>query len=321
MGQVTQEGWLDGIQKGLTAELMKHDKALPNGFNRERFILNSITVIRDMLRDSKKKDSLQKIDYSSIPICLAKGAYLGLDFFNGECYAIPYGGEMKFQTDYKGEIKLCKRYSQNQIKDIYAKVVREGDYFSEVIDGGIQNVCFKPIPFSNANMIGAFAVVVFKDGSMMYDTMGKEEIENVRQNYSKAQNSQAWRVSTGEMYKKTVLRRLCKMIDLDFDNIEQQIAYDVGGDAEFKNSISENGQTALPDKGAPVDVFAQARAEQANQEKQKEPVPVSGGNQAAEEEDYRRFEQFEQQNQHDDIFPVDDGYSIPDDNDFELPFR
>ena len=321
MGQVTQEGWLDGIQKGLTAELMKHDKALPNGFNRERFILNSITVIRDMLRDSKKKDSLQKIDYSSIPICLAKGAYLGLDFFNGECYAIPYAGEMKFQTDYKGEIKLCKRYSQNQIKDIYAKVVREGDYFSEVIDGGIQNVCFKPIPFSNANMIGAFAVVVFKDGSMMYDTMGKEEIENVRQNYSKAQNSQAWRVSTGEMYKKTVLRRLCKMIDLDFDNIEQQIAYDVGGDAEFKNSISENGQTALPDKGAPVDVFAQARAEQANQEKQKEPVPVSGGNQAAEEEDYRRFEQFEQQNQHDDIFPVDDGYSIPDDNDFELPFR
>ena len=321
MGQVTQEDWLDGIQKGLTAELMKHDKALPNGFNRERFILNSVTVIRDMLRDGKKKDLLQKIDYSSIPICLAKGAYLGLDFFNGECYAIPYAGEMKFQTDYKGEIKLCKRYSQNPIKDIFSKVVREGDDFSEVIDAGVQNVHFKPVPFSNAKMIGAFAVVVFKDGSMMYDTMGAAEIESVRQNYSKAQNSQAWRVSTGEMYKKTVLRRLCKMIDLDFDNIEQQIAYDVGGDAEFKNSISENGQTALPDKGAPVDVFAQARAEQANQEKQKEPVPVSGGNQAAEEEDYRRFEQFEQQNQHDDIFPVDDGYSIPDDNDFELPFR
>lgn len=66
--------------------------------------------------------------------------------------------------------------------------------------------------------------MVFKDGSMLYDTMGKEEIENVRNTYSKAANSQAWVSSTGEMYKKTVLRRLCKLIDLDFDNIEQMRA-------------------------------------------------------------------------------------------------
>ena len=77
---------------------------------------------------------------------------------------------------------------------------------------------FKPIPFSDKEMVGAFAVVLFEDGSMMYDTMSKNDIENVRNTYSKAKDSQAWRSSTGEMYKKTVLRRLCKLIDLDFDN-------------------------------------------------------------------------------------------------------
>ena len=80
-------------------------------------------------------------------VCLCKAAYLGLDYFNGECYAIPYGGELSFQTDYKGEIKMCKRFSRNPIKDIYAKVVREGDFFLEEVDGVCTNVRFKPLPF------------------------------------------------------------------------------------------------------------------------------------------------------------------------------
>ena len=121
---------------------------------------------------------------------------------------------------------------------------------------------FKPIPFSDKEMVGAFAVVLFEDGSMMYDTMSKNDIENVRNTYSKAKDSQAWRSSTGEMYKKTVLRRLCKLIDLDFDNIEQAKAYEDGGDAVF-NQQSLPGTTT----GQAVDAFAAMKAQ-----KQAEPV-------------------------------------------------
>lgn len=310
MAQATTKDWLDGIQKGLLKQLTENRGALPKGFNQDRFILNSITVIRDMLRDNKKKKQLQEIDYTSIPICLAKGAFLGLDFFNGECYAIPYGGEMKFQTDYKGEIKLCKRYSKNEIKDIFAKVVREGDFFEESVDSGVQNVVYKPLPFSNKPLVGAFAIVVFKDGSMLYDTMGKEEIENVRNTYSKAANSQAWVSSTGEMYKKTVLRRLCKLIDLDFDNIEQMRAYEDGGDAEFRNTaLPGNTPAALPDNGTPVDVFAQVRDAQ-----EKEPVPA-GNIPESNLEDFRKFEE-QQYGQP----PVGEDFMIPDDIEDELPF-
>lgn len=308
--------WLGNIQAGLLKQLTDNQKALPQGFNKDRFILNCMTVIQDMLRDNKKKDQLSKVDPATIPICLAKGAFLGLDFFNGECYAIPYGGEMKFQTDYKGEIKLCKRYSKNKIKDIFAKVVREGDFFEESVDAGVQNVTYKPVPFSNKPMVGAFAIVVFKDGSMLYDTMGKDEIENVRKTYSKAQNSQAWVSSTGEMYKKTVLRRLCKLIDLDFDNIEQMLAYEDGGDAEFKNNaLPGNTQAALPDKGEPIDVFAQVR------ETEKEPVPA-GRKPSENEDEFRRFEQQQYGQPYYEQPPVDEGFAIPDDiPDEELPWR
>ncbi len=270
MGQMTVEQWYGTIKTGLTKKLTENKEALPAGFNQQRFILNCITVIQDMMKDDKKKAQLEKINPETIPVCLAKAAYLGLDFFNGECYAIPYGGNLTFQTDYKGEIKLCKRYSKNKIKDIFAKVVRQGDFFMEEVDGGKQNVQYRPKPFSNEQMIGAFAIVVFEDGSMMYDTMSSEDIENVRNTYSKMKDSQAWKSSTGEMYKKTVLRRLCKLIDLDFDNIEQQKAYEDGGDVVFNQQSlpgATTGQALLPENDKPVDAFAAIKAQ-----KQAEPV-------------------------------------------------
>lgn len=270
MGQMTVEQWYGTIKTGLTKKLTENKEALPAGFNQQRFILNCITVIQDMMKDDKKKAQLEKINPETIPVCLAKAAYLGLDFFNGECYAIPYSGNLSFQTDYKGEIKLCKRYSKNKIKDIFAKVVRQGDFFMEEVDGGKQNVQYRPKPFSNEQMIGAFAIVVFEDGSMMYDTMSSEDIENVRNTYSKVKDSQAWKSSTGEMYKKTVLRRLCKLIDLDFDNIEQQKAYEDGGDVVFNQQSlpgATTGQALLPENDKPVDAFAAIKAQ-----KQAEPV-------------------------------------------------
>lgn len=246
MAEVTIKQYLTTVQGGIETELSENVKALPQGFNKQRFILNCITVLKDNLKD------FNNIEPTSIATTFAKGAYLGLDFFNGECYAIPYGGVAKFQTDYKGEIKLTKKYSKNPIKDIYAKNVKRGDFFEEIIENGRQSVNFKPIPFSDEPIIGTFAVVLFKDGSMMYDTMTVAEMENTRKVFSKAQNSKAWKDTPGEMYKKTVLRRLCKLIDLDFDNIEQQKAFLEASDFDPKKEIIIDGQASVA-----VDAFQQ----------------------------------------------------------------
>ena len=105
MGQMTTKEYLENVQVGIENELARNVQALPEGFNKQSFTLNSITVMKDNLKD------FSGIDTVSVAVAFAKGAYLGLDFFNKECYAIPYSGKVNFQTDYKGEIKLAKRYS------------------------------------------------------------------------------------------------------------------------------------------------------------------------------------------------------------------
>ena len=259
MAEVTVKQYMATIQTGIENELAENVKALPEGFNKQRFILNCITVLKDNLKE------FNNIEPASIATTFAKGAYLGLDFFNGECYAIPYGGVVKFQTDYKGEIKLTKKYSKNPIKDIYAKNVKEGDFFEEIIENGRQSVNFRPIPFSDKPIIGTFAVVLFRDGSMMYDTMTVAEMENTRKVFSKAQNSKAWKDTPGEMYKKTVLRRLCKLIDLDFDNIEQQRAFQEGSDFDPKKEVVIDEKTSVV-----VDPF------QNKEQGQEEPKTIGG---------------------------------------------
>lgn len=326
MGQMTMADYLSNIQNGLTKKLADNVKALPPGFNQDRFILNCITFIRDMTAEEKKRKSLERVDPGSIITCFMKGAVLGLDFFNGECYGIPYGSQMNFQTDYKGEIKLNKKYSKNPIRDIFAKVVREGDEFYEEVNGGEQTIYFKPEPFSTKPMVGAFAVVKYQDGSMQYETMSKEEIENVRNAYSKAANSKAWESSTGEMYKKTVLRRLCKFVDLDF-TAEQRKAFDDGGDAQFDDMITVENRNAIENGGQTVNVFRdpskpaslpeprrQAAMPKADQ-RRREPIPAQTAAVPPEEE----FAMFEQGFQDDGI--PDGGYMMPDGEEEGLPFR
>ena len=242
MANKPNDQYLLAVYNDLNERLERQAEALPKDLNKQRFVQNCMTVLTE--------NNFTDCDSKSVARTLMKGAYLGLDFFNGECYAINYKGNVTFQTDYKGELKLCKKYSSNPIKDIYAKIVREGDEFEEVIVNGQQSINFKPKAFNNGEILGAFAVCLYKDGSMIYDTMSKAEIESTRQNYSKMSSGPAWTKSYSEMAKKTVLRRLCKLIDLNFDFAEQMQAFEDGLGFDVKNE-----EKPEPTKG--VDAFAE----------------------------------------------------------------
>ncbi|MBP5161869.1 MAG: recombinase RecT [Spirochaetales bacterium] len=316
-GNMTTSQYLEKIQNAIMAQLTEKISAMPEGFNKDRFTLNCVTLIRDMLKDKKKRDNLSGISAESIALCMIKGAFLGLDFMSGECYAIPYGGEMSFQTDYKGELKICKKHSINPIKDIFAKLVREGDIYEEIVEDGKQNIIFKPLPFNDAPIVGAFAVVTYKDGSMMYESMSAKEIENIRQTYSKAKDGDAWKKSTGEMYKKTVLRRLSKFIEKDFDKVEQIMSYDEGAGMEFNNALlstSRKQQPQLAATGQPENLFSTA---QTKQTRKKEPVQVT----QEQADEFAAFEQQFEQPQQEPQQPENPYEGIDQFDDSELPFN
>ena len=222
----------------LTEKLNGVSDALPKDFNKARFVQNALALIND-------NPQLQKYNQAQLMGGLMKGAYLGLDFYSKECYLVPYGQQLNYQTDYRGAKKLAKKYSIRPIKDIYAKLIREGDEFEEMILSGEPSFNFKPKFLNDGKIIGAFAVVLYQDGGLGYDVMSLSELENTRK-HSKASNSPAWKDFTGEMYKKTVLHRLCKHIELDFENPTQRDLFSAGMEIEtdvaeqVRNDIESN---------------------------------------------------------------------------------
>lgn len=196
----------------LTNELTAQLDALPRDFNITRFVHNSLALLNG---NEVLIKYMRQYGTDPIKAGLLRGAYLGLDFMNGEAFLIPYGSTLNFMPSYKGMIKLCIKYSSRPINTIYAKIVRQGDEFIEEIVNGQPSVTFRPQAFNNAPMIGCFAVCLYKDGGMIYEVMSKDDVEQCKRS-SKSKNSPAWSFYS-EMAKKTVLRRLAKSIPLDMD--------------------------------------------------------------------------------------------------------
>lgn len=227
--------------------IAKMGEGLPKELNKDRFIQNCITLFYE-------HPEYKQYNKTDIAVGLMKGAVLGLDFMSKECYLIPYGHKLNFQTDYKGDVKVARRYAKRPVQDIYAKLVKDGDLFESGIR---ENQTYlnheEKNPFdNNKKIVGVYAVVKYVDGGIEYETMSAEEIEQVRNVFSKSKNSPAWQNTWGEMAKKTCLRRLCKHITIDFESVERQLAFDEGSDMNFKQV------RASEDKVDVIDVSSQA---------------------------------------------------------------
>lgn len=214
----------------LTNSLTEVEDALPRDFNKTRFVQNAVSL----LNENETLSAFAKSHGTTqIKMGLLKGAFLGLDFYNNEAYLIPYGSKLQFMPSYRGCVKLAQKYSIRPIKDIYAKVVRNKDEFEVKIVDGHPSIDYKPLPFSDEDIIGAFAVCEYQDGGIQYDVMSLKELENTRK-ASKMKNGPAWSQYTSEMYRKTVIHRLVKHLQIDFDSPEQLKYFNEGTEANFE---------------------------------------------------------------------------------------
>ncbi len=222
----------------LSTSLMEVKDGLPNGFNITRFVQNGVALLNGnetLMKFAKQYGT------SQIKAGLMRGAFLGLDALNQECHLVPYGSTLNFSVDYRGDMKLIKKYSTRPVLDVYAKLVRQGDDFQLYIKEGKQTFDFKPIPFNDGAIIGAFAVILYKDGGLDIEEMSLKELEKVRSK-SKMSNGMAWKDFTGEMYKKTVIHRIKKKATLEFENPYQKEYWE-----EEMKIKTEREQVEVPD--------------------------------------------------------------------------
>ena len=242
-----------------TSELERISGALTPDFNKQRFALNFVSMIQD-------KPELQKYPKEILATALVRSAQDNLDALNNEVYIYKgYGDKLTYTISYKGLKKMAIEKSVRPIKDIYAKPIFEGDIVEETFTDGEAKINYKSNFMKRGKWIGVFAVCVFKDGSEIYELMNMEQINAIK---AKSRNSGAWKDFPQEMAKKSVIRRLCKNVTLDFKDKQQADMFS-GADEfitdpkEQAASDIENNANQIPlDDEVVVDVVVETDGQQ-----------------------------------------------------------
>lgn len=127
-------------------------------------------------------------------------------------YLVPFGGAITFMPSYMGLVDVL--LNNGLVKKVEAHPVFEGEKF-EIKHGTNEGIFHEPNPWGKRekeNLQGCYYYVVMTDGTELFDTMSKEEIEKIRKRAPSAKASSPWDTDYIEMAKKTLIRRAFKAI-------------------------------------------------------------------------------------------------------------
>lgn len=185
-------------------------RALPKHLNPDR-------MTRIALTEFRKNPKLAECDPRSVFAAVIMASQLGLEpGLMGQCYLIPYKTECQLIPGYQGLLDLVRR--TGKVRRIEAQVVYERDHF--IYRTGL-NVTLEHEPLLDGDRGEprlAYAVAEFADGGHHVEIMTRAEIEGIRDRGSNSQNAKRWGKKTpwdtdaDQMWRKTVLRRLCKFL-------------------------------------------------------------------------------------------------------------
>lgn len=167
---------------------------------------------------------LQKLDSQSIVNSVKNISLIGLTLNPAMKYAylVPRNGKCTLDISYIGMIKLLT--DAGTVKNISADVVYQSEIDNGRFDyrkGSDPYLKHKPDVFASTKergaMVGAYAIAYFRDGGCQFEIMGKEEMEKIKMTSESYKNEKTrqyspWENWEPEMWKKTVLRRLYKML-------------------------------------------------------------------------------------------------------------
>ena len=175
-------------------------------------------IVKMALLAANKNSAIYECSKKSVLQSIMHAAQLGLEFdgCQGQGYLIPYGKTCTFIVGYKGMVALAR--NSGEVAALHADVICENDTFENKVVDAEQILNHAPPLNNRGKTIGAYAIAKFKDGSKQVAVMGIDDIEAIRMR-SKVGKHGPWSTDFGEMAKKTVLRRLMKLMpqvpDLD----------------------------------------------------------------------------------------------------------
>lgn len=179
-----------------------------------------------------------------------------------QAYLIPFKNaktgrvEAQLIIGYKGLIKLCR--NSGEISTVSSDVVYSNETF-ECRRGTapkLEHIPMLDLGADRGKLKAAYAVAQLKDGSTQFEVMPKAEIDKIRAR-SRAKDSGPWVSDYEEMARKTVLRRLCKVLPSS-EKLQKAVALDelaaagVSQDFDVVEIPNEPGQNAANDAPPPI---------------------------------------------------------------------
>jgi recombination protein RecT len=197
--------------------------ALPRHMTADRMLRVAMTAVQ-------RTPKLLECTPNSLFGAVVQASQLGLepDGALGHAYLIPYWNgkkkcfEVQFMPGYKGLLDLARR--SREISTIEARVVHANDAFRYRF--GLSPI-LEHTPITTGESGSAthvYAVVHLKDGGAQFDVMSREDVEKIRAR-AQAKDSGPWVTDWDEMAKKTILRRLCKLLPSSIE-LQRAVALD-----------------------------------------------------------------------------------------------
>lgn len=170
-----------------------------------------------------RNPGLLECSTGSIVRCSMQACEYGLEVggVTGHAHFLPFRKdgvkEATLVLGYQGLLELVRR--SGILKSISAEVVRKGEYFD--IEYGLHpKLMHKPmLEGVPGEPIGAYAVAILTGDVAQFIFLTKDEIDKVRLRSPSGSDSRGnpagvWREWPDAMWKKTALRRLCKLLPM-----------------------------------------------------------------------------------------------------------
>lgn len=186
---------------------------------------------------------LMKCDPDSVKHAVVNVALTGLTLNPALkfAYLVPrkVKDELKCILDisYMGMIKILT--DAGAVKNVDAGVIYSNDKY-DYRRGSDPYFKHQPALTNRGAKIGAYAIAFMRDGGFQFEILGREDIEKVRSTSESWKNEQGrkfspWETWEDEMWKKTVLKRLFKL--LPKTNFSDQLIAAISHD--FDNEVSD----------------------------------------------------------------------------------
>jgi recombination protein RecT len=236
--------------------------ALPRHLTPERMIRVALTAVG-------RNPVLQKCSPATVAGCVVQASILGLepDGVLGEAYLVPFynkkanngkgGYECQLIPGYMGLIKLVR--NSGELKTIDVQEVCANDEF-DFEKGTESYIRHKPALGERGDILYYYATATLAGGGQQFEVMTVDQIEAHRDKYSKSAESGPWVTSPEWMYKKTVLRKLVKLLPKS-------------AQAQLAVALDERAEVGIPQRFA-VDVPIEMQQTDNLEEEQAEPIKV-----------------------------------------------